>query len=226
MMTEPSQPVKPEEVPEPHSGETPSESPADEMVEFDITDDHVSFEGRVWNVVTETVDLGHTSVTRDFVDHPGAVAILVLDVRGRVALLRQYRHPVRSYLWEIPAGLLDQPGESLVAAAQRELAEEADLVARTWHTLVDYYTSPGGSNEPIRIFLARDLQEVPQSERHTREDEEADMRLEWFTLSEAVNAVMNGGIHNPSSVVGLLSAAQAQQRNWSTLRSPDAPWLR
>ncbi|HLS24986.1 MAG TPA: NUDIX hydrolase [Beutenbergiaceae bacterium] len=182
--------------------------------------------GAIFDLVRQHVDLGPGGrVVREFVRHPGAVAVVALDPHGRVLLLRQYRHPVRSYLWEVPAGLLDVPGEDLLAAAARELAEEADLLAGRWHTLVDYYTSPGASDEAVRVFLARDLRPVPEADRHRREAEEADMAFEWVPLSAAVEGVLSGRIHNPSAVVGVLAAHTLSARGWTGLRSPEAPWL-
>jgi 8-oxo-dGTP pyrophosphatase MutT (NUDIX family) len=183
--------------------------------------------GRIWDLHSDDVDLGHgAAVVRDYVRHPGAVAVIALDDAGRVLLQRQYRHPVRSMLWEPPAGLLDGEGESLRDAAARELAEEADLVAAQWDVLVDYYTTPGSSDEAIRIFLARGLTEVAEDERHQREDEERDMAAVWLPLDEAVAAVLGGRVHNPSAVVGVLAAAQAKAQGWATLRPLGSPWVR
>lgn len=183
--------------------------------------------GRIWDLVSDEVDLGGpTPVVREYIRHPGAVAIVALDDDERVLLLRQYRHPVRSFLWEPPAGLLDVAGEDLVVAAQRELAEEADLRAERWDVLVDYYTTPGSSDEPIRIFLARGLSEVPHDERHEREDEERDMAVAWVPLDDAVGAVLGGRVHNPSAVVGVLAAAAARASGWATLRAVGAAWVR
>ena len=183
------------------------------------------FAGRIFDVVVDDVDLGEAgTVTREYVDHPGAVAVVALDDDGRVALLDQYRHPVRSVLWEIPAGLLDVAGEPAVVAAARELAEEADLRAGRWDVLADFLTSPGGSNEALRVFLARDLSPVPAAERHVRTDEEAAMQVRWVPLDEVVARVLDGSLHNPSTVVGALSAFAAREGAWTALRPVDAPW--
>lgn len=182
-------------------------------------------EGRIFDLRADTVDLGDGGVvTREYVDHPGAVAVVVLDDHDRVLLLRQYRHPVGRELWEPPAGLLDVVGEDPRAAAARELAEEADLCAARWDVLVDYYTTPGGSNEALRVFLARDVSPVPEEARFVREAEELDMEARWVPLDEAVAAVLSGGLHNPSTVVGILAAAAARATRWESLRPSDAPW--
>lgn len=181
--------------------------------------------GRVFDLVRDDVDLGEAGVvTREYLDHPGAVAVVVLDEDDRVLLLRQYRHPLRAELWEIPAGLLDVDGEPAVDAAARELAEEADLVAGRWDVLVDFATTPGASNESLRVFLARDVQEVPHADRHTRTGEESEIVTRWVPLDEAVERTLTGGLHNPSAVVGILAAAASRAGGWSSLRSVDAPW--
>lgn len=163
------------------------------------------FAGRVWDVVAEDADLGHSVVRREFVDHPGAVAVIALDPQDRVLLLKQYRHPVRGYLWEPPAGLLDVEGEDPVEAARRELAEEADLIADTWEHLVTFRSTPGGSSEEIIVYLASDLREVPLADRHERTEEEADLEPVWLPFEDAVAGVLAGRLHSPSSVVGILA---------------------
>jgi ADP-ribose pyrophosphatase len=174
------------------------------------------------------VDLGPAGeVTREYVDHPGAVSVVALrQDRGadEVALIRQYRHPVRSHEWELPAGLLDVPGEPGVAAAARELAEEADLRAERWDLLSEYFSSPGGLNEAKRIFLARDLSDVPAGERFDREAEELGMPVRWARLEDAVEAVLAGSMRNSAATIGLLAAYASRARGWSSLRRADEAW--
>jgi 8-oxo-dGDP phosphatase len=183
------------------------------------------FEGMVWDVVSETVDLGEAGeVTRQFVRHPGAVAVAALDDRGRIALVHQYRHPVRMVEWEVPAGLLDVDGEAPHVAAARELHEEADLVAATWHVLVDYVSSPGGIDEALRIYLARDLSPVPHADRHTRDGEELGMPMRWVPLEQVRDAFLAGQVHNAALGIAALSALASRHQGWATLRPVDAPW--
>ena len=192
---------------------------ADVPGERPVLESRVVHRGLVWDVVREAVELGpYHTVVREYVRHPGAVAVIALDEADRVLLLRQYRHPVGAELWEPPAGLLDVPGEDPVAAARRELAEEADLTATHWWVLTDYFTTPGGSDEALRVYLARGLSEVPHADRHRRQDEEADMEPVWVPLDDAVTAVLAGRVRNPSTAVGVLAAAAARARGWSDLR--------
>jgi 8-oxo-dGTP pyrophosphatase MutT (NUDIX family) len=177
----------------------------------------VIHEGKIFDLVGDVVDLGRSQVLREYVAHPGAVAVIALDDDDRVLLLSQYRHPVRSVLWEPPAGLLDVAGEDPVAAAARELAEEADLVAGSWWRLVEIYTTPGGSDERIVVFLARDLSTVDDADLYTRSDEEADMVPVWVPLDEAVAAALDGRLHSPTAVTGVLAAAAARASGWATL---------
>ncbi|MEE2530656.1 NUDIX hydrolase [Pseudarthrobacter sp. J75] len=184
------------------------------------------YEGRIWDVVSDDFQLSENSavLTRDFIDHPGAVAVLPMNEAGQILLLKQYRHPVGMDLWEIPAGLLDIEGEDFVVGAARELAEEADIAAGTWHVLADFFNSPGSSSEAIRIYLARDLTDIPHHERHERTDEEAEIEFHWISLDDAVTAVLAGHLHNPSAVVGILAAAAARANGYRDLRPADAPW--
>ncbi len=184
------------------------------------------YQGRIWNVVSDAFALedGGETLTRDYIDHPGAVAVLVMNDDGQLLLLRQYRHPVKMALWEIPAGLLDVSGEGFVAGAVRELAEEADLVASEWNVLADVFNSPGSSSEAIRIYLARGLSVVPEDQRHVRTDEEAEIQFRWVELDDAVASVLDGSLHNPSAVVGILAVAAARAAGYANLRPADAPW--
>ena len=184
------------------------------------------YNGRIWDVVSDSFKLTAEGdpLVRDYIEHPGAVAVLPMNDAGEVLLIKQYRHPVGMALWEIPAGLLDVEGEDFVAGAARELAEEADLVAARWNVLADFFNSPGSSSEAIRIYLARGLSDVPGHELHERTDEEAEIELHWIRLDDAVRAVLEGRLHNPSAVVGILAAAAARADGFEGLRPAGAPW--
>jgi 8-oxo-dGDP phosphatase len=161
---------------------------------------------------------------REVVEHPGAVAVVALDADERVLMIRQYRHPVGRLLWETPAGLRDVAGEPLHVTAERELLEEAGYRAVRWAVLTDTFTSPGISTERLRIFLARDLTEVPESERsYVRQHEEADLAYTWLPLDQAVARVQGGYLHNGVTALGILSAYAARQDGFASLRGVDAP---
>ncbi len=180
------------------------------------------FEGRVISVRKDIVTMpGNTTSQRDVVVHPGAVGVVALDDQGRVLLVNQYRHPVRRRLDELPAGLLDVDGEPSLTGAQRELMEEAGLAATTWHVLVDALTSPGMTDEAIRLYLARDVRTV---DRDVQEHEEADMTTAWVPLDDAVRRVMAGEIENAMACLGILAADRASRDGFSGLRAADAPW--
>jgi len=193
--------------------------------EYEVIASRIVFVGRVTSMRSDQVAMpGGVSSQRDVVELPGAVGIVALDDKGRVLLVRQYRHPVQRRLWEIPAGLLDSPVESAARAAERELFEEGHLRAAEWFTLVDTLTSPGMSDETVRIFLARDLTEIPVSERHVGVHEEAEMEMAWVPLDSAVERCFSGELENGITVAGLLAAHVALSRGLARLRSADAPW--
>ncbi|MEU2562651.1 NUDIX hydrolase [Streptomyces longispororuber] len=197
----------------------------DTAEEWRITASETPFTGNKTAVRTDDVVMPDGSVSRrDYQVHPGSVAVLALDEHDRVVVLRQYRHPVRQRLWEIPAGLLDVPGENPLNAAQRELYEEAHIKAEDWRVLTDVYTTPGGCDEAVRIFLARELSEA-EGERFAVEEEELDMELARVPLDELVRGVLAGDLHNNCLVVGVLSLTAALRGDGlDALRPADAPW--
>lgn len=161
---------------------------------------------------------------REVVAHPGAVAVVALDDAERVLLIRQYRHAVGRLLWELPAGLRDVHGEPTRVTAQRELLEETGHRAGDWRVLVDYFSSPGFTDERLRIFLARDLEAVPAAERDfVPQHEEAHLRLEWVPLRDAVAAVFAGDLHNAVAVTGILAVQAASGDGYASLGAADAP---
>jgi 8-oxo-dGDP phosphatase len=176
----------------------------DEPFEPEVLQSDLAFEGAVWDVRDDRVRYGDGEIRRQYVAHTGAVAILALDDEGRVLLIQQYRHPIRHRDWELPAGLLDVPGEEPLEAARRELAEEADLTASHWEPLVSSWTTPGGNDELIHIFLATGLSDAETP--HAREDEEADIRVEWVPLADAVDAVLAGRMRNGILSLGVMAA--------------------
>lgn len=202
-----------------------SDDPRDERSPHEVLSSSVVFEGAVWDVRQDEVRLGDGGdvVVRDFIDHPGAVGVIALDDADRVLLVRQYRHPVGAYLWEPPAGLLDVDDEHPLVGAQRELHEEAHHVAGRWDVLYDVFTSPGASSESLRCFLARDVREA-DDERFAGSGEEREMPVRWVPLDDLVAQVLDGALHNPTTVTGVLAAYASRAGGWASLRDVDTPW--
>jgi 8-oxo-dGTP pyrophosphatase MutT (NUDIX family) len=209
-------------VPEPVEG--PLDLLADELVDLPVVSSEVVFDGAIWNVRRDRFIYAGNEIAREYIDHTGAVAVLVLDDDDRVCLIKQYRHPIATREWELPAGLLDFAGESALSAAQRELAEEVDLVAADWAVLADFHTSPGGNNEALRVYLARGV--TAAAEVFDRTDEESDLETRWAPLDEIVDAVLDRRLQNSILQVAALSAFASRARGWSTLAPADAPWPR
>lgn len=160
---------------------------------------------------------------REVVEHYGAVAVVAMDSvspTGNIPLIYQYRHPLGHRLWELPAGLLDIGGEAPQLTAARELREEAGLQAETWQVLVDLDTSPGFSDESVRVYLATGLTAVERPGAH---DEEADLTLRWYPIAEAVRLVFTGAIVNAIAVAGIL-AAHAVLQGVAQPRPVDVEW--
>ena len=198
---------------------------SDSEAGYDVVESSTAFRsGRVIDVRTDIVAMpGGDTATRDVVVHPGAVGIIALDHDEQVLLVQQYRHPVQHKLWEPPAGLLDHPDEDPLSAAQRELFEEAHHRADRWDVLIDAFTSPGMTDESVRIYLARDVSRADEP-RHTGEHEERDMPVAWTPLDDALALALAGKLHNPMAVMGLFATAYVRSRGYRDLRPADAPW--
>jgi 8-oxo-dGTP pyrophosphatase MutT (NUDIX family) len=173
--------------------------------EFPVLAERLRFEGAKWSVWSEDVDIAGEVVVRDVLRHPGAVAVAALDDEGRLLMIRQYRHPVRALMWEIPAGLLDQEGEPPEICARRELLEEAGVSARVLTPLLSLALSPGGTSERIQIFQATQLDVDADARPQTGEAEERDLPQVWVPLDEAVARCLNGSITNATAVAAILA---------------------
>ncbi|MDQ6688332.1 MAG: NUDIX hydrolase [Actinomycetota bacterium] len=192
---------------------------------YPVRSTHVRFSGNVITVVSDEVAMpdGDT-VVRDYVRHPGAVGVVALDRTDRVLLIRQYRHPVRRMLWELPAGLLDVAEESPLDTAKRELHEEGAIVADRWDLLADALTSPGSSDETMRLFLAREISAVPEADRFAGTAEEFELERHWVDLDEAAGWSLSGEIENAMCQIGVLAASRAREMGWTPLRPPGSAW--
>ena len=160
------------------------------------------FQGRVVTVNVETVTLPNGArAALDIVHHPGGAAVVALDAKQRVCLLRQYRHAAGGWIWELPAGKLEFP-EPASDCARRELIEEAGRIAGRWDALGTYLSSPGVFTERIHLFLARELSEVDAAlEAHEV------LEVHWVPLHEALRSALDGTIEDGKTLVGLMRAA-------------------
>jgi ADP-ribose pyrophosphatase len=182
---------------------------ADQPDPAELLERETVFEGKVWDVVRDRVRFGDGELVREYVRHTGAVAVLAIDEDDRVLLINQYRQPIGTRDWEIPAGLLDMEGEEPLEAAKRELAEEADLQAAEWSDPITFTSSPGGSDEVLHVYEARDLSATATFDRI---DEEAEIVLRWAPLDEVVDAVLDGRLHNAILMIAVLSAVARRGR--------------
>lgn len=160
---------------------------------FRVTEDHA-------------VDPGGFEIHRAIVQHRGSAVMMAVDERDRILLVRQYRLPARRYLWELPAGRLDE-GESALAAARRELAEETGYRARRWRKLVSYYPTPGYVAERMTIFLATSL---TAGEAAPMDDERITSR--WFTPAQIEAALRAGRILDGKTIIGYLTWRETRSK--------------
>lgn len=188
--------------------------------DFETVNSETIYVGNIFALRADDVRMpGGNTAKREVVEHFGAVAVLAIDEENNIALVYQHRQPFGRRLWELPAGLLDVGGEPPHLTAARELREEAGLAAREWRVLVDLDTAPGYSDESVRVYRATVLTDAARPDAH---DEEADLRLEWFSLVDAVRMIFDGEIVNSIAVAGILAAYAMP--NTDALRSVDAPW--
>ncbi len=162
----------------------------------------VTYRGPVFTVSTDqVVEPSGIQVRRDTVRHSGSVVIMPIDATRKeplILLARQYRHPAGDFLWEFPAGRIDE-GETPLPAAKRELEEETGYSARKWKKALFFYSSPGFLDETMTVYAATDLRKGKPRPEH---DEVISLR--FFTLSTATKMVMNGRIRDAKTLTGIL----------------------
>jgi 8-oxo-dGTP pyrophosphatase MutT (NUDIX family) len=162
------------------------------------------FRGRVITVNVETVRLPNGHVTDlEIIHHPGGAAIVAVDAAGRVCLIRQYRHAVGGWVWELPAGKLE-PHEPPLQTAQRELSEEAGTSAQNWQSLGVFVSSPGVFTEIVHLYLAREL----DCAKMAHEAGEL-IEVHWIPLEDACARALHGDINDGKTALGLLRARPA-----------------
>ncbi|CAN1495347.1 MutT NTP pyrophosphohydrolases including oxidative damage repair enzymes [Mycobacteriaceae bacterium] len=188
---------------------------------FETVSSETVYRGKILALRTDEVRMpGGGTAMREVVEHYGAVAVAAVDDHGRLMMIYQYRTALNRRLWELPAGLLDEPGEAPAVAAARELREETGLVADDWRVLLDVALSPGFCDEAVRVYLARGLSQVGRPEA---DHEEADLTAHWLDLEDAARKVFSGEIVNATAAAGVLAAHAAITEGRPT-RPTDAPW--
>jgi ADP-ribose pyrophosphatase len=145
-------------------------------------------------------------IERCVVRHAGSAVMMAVDEQQRILLVRQYRLPADKYLWELPAGKVDE-GETPLKAAKRELIEETGYRARTWTKLASFWVSPGYVQEKMTIYLATDL---TQGDASPMEDERIEPR--WFTREELGQWIRDGKIEDAKTMIGFLMWQSANGR--------------
>lgn len=149
-----------------------------------------------WVTLDQAIDPAGFEIKRAIVQHQGSAVMMAVDEKGRILLVRQYRLPARDFMWELPAGRVD-PGETVLKAAKRELAEETGFKARTWTKLFTFFASPGYVAERMTIFVAQDLK---SGKATPMEDERIETR--WFSIAEIGRMIRSNEIQDAKTVIG------------------------
>jgi ADP-ribose pyrophosphatase len=158
------------------------------------------FESPIFTVTEDVaVDPDGFEIKRAIVHHGGSAVIMPIDNKGRILLVRQYRLPARQYLWELPAGRVDE-GEKVLQAAKRELREETGLSAKKWAKLISFYASPGFLEEKMTIFVAEDLS---AGETEPMEDERIETK--WYKPRDVDKMIGDGEIKDAKTMIGFLA---------------------
>jgi 8-oxo-dGTP pyrophosphatase MutT (NUDIX family) len=164
------------------------------------------YDGRIVKLRVERVALPNgQTVELEIVRHQGASAVAAVDADGRVVLIRQYRYAAGGYIWELPAGVLQDASEPPAACAERELREETGLSAREWRPLGSIVTTPGFTDERIHLFLARGLEQGD----HARDHDEVIAETRAVPLGDALAMIRRGEIVDGKTIAGLYLAADA-----------------
>lgn len=174
------------------------------MSTYDTVTSTSVYQGRIFEVTIDRVKMpGGTIEQRDVVKHLAAVAVVALNSEGEIALIKQYRHPMKDYVLELPAGLLDQEGETPFDAGLRELREETGWEAAKIRPLVTIASSPGFTDELVEVYLATGLHEVGRPQ--LGDDEESEIEVSWVNLVKAVDMIWSREIISAHTVAGLLA---------------------
>lgn len=140
------------------------------------------------------------TATREYIDHPGAVAVLPVLPDGSVVLVRQFRYPIGVVTWEIPAGKMHGRNDNPLRRARAELAEETGYRAGRIEKLLDFWPCCAFSNEKLHIYLGRDLKPGP-----AKPDDDEFLNVRNVPFSKALKMTENGGIKDSKTIIALLA---------------------
>lgn len=167
-----------------------------------------TLKGVIVDVEEDMIELPNGKITmREVVRHPGGVCVAAVAEDGTIAMVRQFRYPFRTHLWELPAGKLE-PGEAPLPAAKRELSEETGLEADRWTELGALYATPGYCTETLHMYLATGLR---QGRAHPDPNEFLDVAR--VPLAELIRRIESGEIRDAKTVVGVLRAERMLRGN-------------
>jgi ADP-ribose pyrophosphatase len=165
----------------------------------EILKSEVLYQGKVFRLQRDTViEPGNVQADRDIIVHPGSVVVMPIFKDGRVLLIRQYRHTVGEFLWELVAGR-KEPNETPAAAARRELLEETGYTAKRLRKLMRIVPTPGFVKEWMWIFAAEGLTE---GAAQPEEDERITPRI--FTMKQAEKMIERGTLRDAKSICAIL----------------------
>ncbi len=154
---------------------------------------------RIFRVTQDrAIDPDGFEIKRAIVQHRGSAVMMPVDEKKRILLVRQYRLAARRYLWELPAGTIDE-GETALQTARRELVEETGYRAKKWQKIAEFFPSPGFLTEKMTIFLATEL---TAGEASPMEDERIETR--WFGQRELDDMIRAGKIVDAKTNIGFL----------------------
>jgi ADP-ribose pyrophosphatase len=182
---------------------------ANPLTAYEITESDVVYKGRIVQVRRDKIKMPAGNVaTREVVETTDAVAMVALDTSNNICLIRQYRHPQRDFVWELPAGRMDKASETALETARRELEEEVQLTSETWTKLATSISSPGFASERIHIFLAENVRRCAAPAGFEARNEERGIVIEMRSLRDAVADVLNGSIADSKTALGILLAGR------------------
>ena len=171
-----------------------------------VIDRTLIYQGRVIRLMRETFEIGGRRMTRETIQHPGAVVIVPVLDRARLLFVRQYRRAIDRVLLEFPAGTLE-PGEAREACARRELEEETGYRASRLRHIAQFYAAPGVMSEQMTLYLAEDVQ------RGTAAPEPDEfIRPMVLPLETALERIDSGTICDAKTIIGVLLAQRLLAR--------------